>query len=79
MIEGHEIDKKDDWERSRMQAYLTLVPNLKKGSNMTPEKIFRFPWEKVEEVKFEKEEITRISKLADIVRNKKMIRKDGKS
>lgn len=79
MIEGHEIDKRDDWERSRMQAYLTLVPDMKKGSGMTPQKLFPFPWEKVDIVKFEKEEIAEMSKLAEIVRNKKMIRKDGKS
>jgi hypothetical protein len=44
--EGHEIDKRDDWERSRLMASLMLMPNLKKGAKLEPEKIWPLPWDK---------------------------------
>lgn len=47
IIEGHEIDKKDDWERTRMSTYITVSPNFKKGSNPKPENIFPLPWDVV--------------------------------
>ena len=45
MIEGHEIDYRDAWERSRWQAMQFLSPHLKKNSKMKPTDLIRFPWE----------------------------------
>lgn len=43
--EGHEMDKRDDWERSRLMASLILMPNLKKGVKLEPRKIWPLPWD----------------------------------
>jgi hypothetical protein len=48
--EGHEIDKKDDWERSRMSSIITILPHMKKGANIDPKSIFPLPWDKVKEI-----------------------------
>jgi len=80
MIEGHEIDIRDSWEQSRLVGYLSIIPHLKKGSNLTPESLYKFPWEKSKEVtKMPVKEAERLRKLAEIVRNNKMIPKYGKS
>jgi len=80
MIEGHEIDIRDSWERSRLAGYLAILPHMKKGSNITPQGLYKFPWEKEKEaVKLPEKEIERLRKLAEIVRNNKMIPKDGRS
>jgi hypothetical protein len=43
--EGHEIDKRDDWERSRLMASVMVMPNLKKGVKLEPEKLWPLPWD----------------------------------
>ncbi|WP_348702685.1 hypothetical protein [Tenacibaculum sp. 190524A02b] len=35
----------DDWERSRMQMYFTVLPYLDKNNQIAPEDLFVFPWE----------------------------------
>jgi hypothetical protein len=52
ILEGHEIDKRDDWERERMSAMIALMPNLKKGAKLDAKKVWPFPWDK-EQVKKE--------------------------
>lgn len=47
IIEGHEIDIRDNWERERIAAYLTISPHLKKNSNLTPQKLWELPWDQV--------------------------------
>ena len=50
ILEGHEIDYKASFERSRMLASITLLPHLKKGAKLDVKKIWSLPWdsEKVE-------------------------------
>jgi hypothetical protein len=48
IIEGHEIDKRDDWERTRALAVLSLMPHAKKGAKLTGESIMPLPWDKKE-------------------------------
>jgi len=43
LIRGHESDKKDDWERSRMNAYIVASPYMKSG--VTPSQLWPLPWE----------------------------------
>jgi hypothetical protein len=43
--EGHDIDKRDEWERSRMIGMISLMPHLKKGANLEPSKVWPLPWE----------------------------------
>ena len=38
-----ESDYKDNWERMRMQAAITIQPHIK--SKLTPQKLLPFPWE----------------------------------
>ena len=45
------MDKRDDWERSRLMASLILMPNLKKGVKLEPRKIWPLPWDEKEEAK----------------------------
>ncbi|HUU88756.1 MAG TPA: hypothetical protein VMX17_13525 [Candidatus Glassbacteria bacterium] len=46
LIKGHEIDQKDLVESMRVQAIIGLQPHLKKGANISPEKIWTLPWDK---------------------------------
>ena len=39
-----EAQRRDNWERMRMLAAITIQPYAKKG--MTPQKLLRFPWDK---------------------------------
>lgn len=45
ILEGHEIDKRDDWERTRKLAYLSVLPHVKKGAKVTPEILMPLPWD----------------------------------
>lgn len=38
-----EAQYRDNWERTRMLAAITIQPYAKKG--MTPQKLLRFPWD----------------------------------
>lgn len=46
LIKGHEIDQKDLVESIRVHAVIGLQPHLKKGANISPEKIWPLPWDK---------------------------------
>ena len=50
LLEGHEIDKRDDWERSRMSSVVNVMPHLKKGATIDPKKIFPLPWDEVKKL-----------------------------
>lgn len=43
IIEGHEIDKRDDWERTRISAYISASAYLKKGTTIT--NLWPLPWD----------------------------------
>jgi hypothetical protein len=45
IIEGHEIDLRDSWERERVAAYLSVAPHLKKNSGVTADKLWPLPWD----------------------------------
>ena len=46
LIKGHEIDQKDLVESIRVHAIIGLQPHLKKGANISPDKIWPLPWDK---------------------------------
>lgn len=46
LIKGHEINQKDLIESMRIHALIGLQPHLKKGANISPEKIWPLPWDK---------------------------------
>ena len=46
LIKGHEIDYKDLIESIRVHAIIGLQPHLKKGTNVSPYKIWPLPWDK---------------------------------
>lgn len=46
LIKGHEIDQKDLVESIRVHAVIGLQPHLKKGANISPDKIWPLPWDK---------------------------------
>jgi hypothetical protein len=46
LIKGHEIDQKDLIESMRVHAVIGLQPHLKKGANISPDKIWPLPWDK---------------------------------
>ena len=46
LVKGHEIDQKDMIEAMRVQTIIGLHPHLKKGANISPEKIWPLPWDK---------------------------------
>lgn len=45
ILKGHEIDKRDDWERTRMGTTISLLPHLKKGAKLDPSQVMPLPWE----------------------------------
>ena len=78
--EGHEIDKRDDWERSRVATSLSLMPHLKKSAKLDIEKIWPLPWDssrKKETVNFET--LKEKKERAEAVYQKLKTLKDGRS
>lgn len=49
LLKGHEIDKRDDWDRTRVGGYISIIPDLKKGSKITPAQLYPMPWDKKED------------------------------
>lgn len=45
-VEQRDTDFKDNWQRMRMLATITIQPHLAKNKKITPEKLLPFPWEK---------------------------------
>lgn len=44
--EKHEADRRDAWERMRMQACIEIQPHLRK--KITPRRLLPLPWDKAE-------------------------------
>jgi len=40
-----EAEQREEWERIRWQTCILLQPHIKKGTNLTEQKLRRFPWE----------------------------------
>ena len=49
LIRGHEADKRDDWERTRINAFLCSSPYLKKGTSI--QSLWPLPWDEGYEAK----------------------------
>lgn len=43
--EAHTDFERSQWEQTRWLGYVVLQPHLKKGSNMKPSDLMKFPWE----------------------------------
>lgn len=45
-VEQRDTDFKDNWNRMRLLATITIQPHLSKKHKVTPEKLLPFPWDK---------------------------------
>ena len=80
ILEGHEIDKRDDWERERMSAMIALMPNLKKGAKLDAKKVWPLPWDKEHQPKkIDTMSILEKQRMAKEKFDKIRAKKDGKS
>jgi hypothetical protein len=83
LIEGHEIDLRDSWERERVAAYLSVAPHLKKDSGFTADKLWPLPWDskalaKVFNMENIHERVAQFSKCVDEHMKKIAQKKNGK-
>jgi hypothetical protein len=73
ILEGHEVDKRDDWERTRSAAVVSIMPHVKKGSKVTGPSIMPLPWDKIENsdklVERAKEKIAKLKERNGRIRN----------
>lgn len=77
LIKGHEIDQRDMIEALRVQALIGLQPHLKKGTHLSPSKIWPLPWdEQPKPFQSTKEDFDKAKKLLEIADK---LKKDGKS
>jgi len=77
LIKGHEIDQKDLVESMRVHAMIGLQPHLKKGTNLSPGKIWPLPWEqKIKPFQSTDEDFAKAKKLLEIASK---LEKNGKS
>ena len=77
LIKGHEIDQKDLVESMRVQAIIGLQPHLKKGANISPEKIWPLPWDKkIKPLESTPSDFAKAKKLLEIASK---LEKNGKS
>ena len=84
IIEGHENDIRNEWERTRFGAYLSILPHISKQDQktLTPEKLFSLPWDKKDkQIEITKDDFEHARKLAEIVKSGKFKARDinGKS
>ena len=83
MMEGHQMDIRENYEASRLGAYLSILPHIdrKKTSNLTPQKLFPFHWEKDITVSkpTTKEDLEHGEKLLELIKQGKKKLKNGKS
>jgi len=82
LIDGHEIDLRDNWERERIAAYIAVAPHLQKNSGLTPQKLWTLPWDNLNGVpKFDMvnidERIEQFKKRIDEHNKKIADKKDG--
>lgn len=79
LIEGHEIDIRDEWNLLRELTGIQISPWIKKGSGNNMKKVLPFPWDK-EVKKTNPQSVSKVKKLAEIYRSGKIIpRNNGKS
>lgn len=44
--EAHNEKERTSWEQTRWLASILISPHIKKGRNIKPQDLMRFPWEK---------------------------------
>ena len=67
LIKGHEIDQRDLIEGLRIHALIGLQPHLKKGTHLSPSKIWPLPWdEQVKPFQSTQEDFDKAKKLLEI-------------
>jgi hypothetical protein len=77
LIKGHEIDQKDLVESLRVHAIIGLQPHLKKGANLSPQKIWPLPWEQaLKPFQSTDDDFAKAKKLLEIASK---LEKNGKS
>lgn len=77
LIKGHEIDQKDLVESIRVHAIIGLQPHLKKGANISPDKIWPLPWDKkIKPFQSTDSDFAKAKKLLEIASK---LEKNGKS
>ena len=77
LVKGHEIDQKDMIEAMRVQTIIGLHPHLKKGANISPEKIWPLPWDKtIKPLESTTQDFAKAKKLLEIASK---LQKNGKS
>ena len=77
LVKGHEIDQKDMIEAMRVQTIIGLHPHLKKGANISPEKIWPLPWDKkIKPLESTPQDFAKAKKLLEIASK---LQKNGKS
>ena len=57
-----EIEQQFEWERLRWQTTLLLNVHTAKGKSLKPKDLLEFPWEKDEEVKPVRKQLTELDK-----------------
>lgn len=76
MMEGHQLDVREDYEASRLGAYLSILPHIDKATQMrlTPQKLFPFHWEKDvnKHVPSTKEDLEHGQKIFELIESGKL-------
>lgn len=72
LLKGHEIEKRDDWERARMNSYWNVNPYIKGAKK--PSHVFPLPWDS--DKGFEIRDIKALKE--SILKAKEVFRKHGK-
>jgi hypothetical protein len=80
IIDGHEIDVRESWERERIAAFLNVSPYLKQNSNKKPESLWPLPWDKAIDLNINRDKLKEdIAKAKEIYAKLKMKKENGKS
>jgi len=80
VIEGHELDIRENFMLHRELTGVIIQPWLKKGSNVRMKTVMPFPWEQKPSQGISEKSIDKAKKLGEIVRAKRIkSRNDGGS
>jgi hypothetical protein len=60
-IRGYENRQRQEWERTRVHAYISIMPYVPQNENLTPQDIMPFPWdgEEVKRVKVDADQLAK--------------------
>jgi hypothetical protein len=80
IIEGHELDIRENFMLHRELTGVIIQPWLKKGSNVRMKTVMPFTWEQKPKEELSEKSIEKAKKLGEIVRAKRIkARNDGGS